>query len=80
MGCYQSQLDKTGLETALFHRAADRLDRSEVRWEERFGRVAKILAEVGHNPQVIARGDRGVVATLEFLMKPPIQDSDEEQR
>jgi hypothetical protein len=34
---------------------------------ELVGRFAKILGEIGHDPQVIARGDRRIVATLEFL-------------
>ncbi|HTT19227.1 MAG TPA: hypothetical protein VMG82_09790 [Candidatus Sulfotelmatobacter sp.] len=31
------------------------------------GRLAKKLGELGHDPQVVARGDRRIVAALEFL-------------
>jgi hypothetical protein len=34
---------------------------------EPIGRFAKILGELGYDPQVIARRDRRVVAPLEFL-------------
>src|SRR5271169_5436095 len=34
---------------------------------ELVGRLAEILSELGHHPQVIAGGDGGIVATLEFL-------------
>ncbi len=34
---------------------------------ELVGTLAKILGEVGHDPQVIARADLRVVATMEFL-------------
>jgi hypothetical protein len=34
---------------------------------EPIGRFAKMLGELGDDPQVIARRDRGVVAALEFL-------------
>jgi hypothetical protein len=34
---------------------------------ELVGRLAEILGELGHHPQVIACGDGRIVATLEFL-------------
>ena len=40
---------------------------SKVVGTELVGRLAEILGEVGHDPQVLACGNLGVIATLEFL-------------
>jgi hypothetical protein len=34
---------------------------------ELVGRLAEMLGKLGHHPQIIARGDGRIVATLEFF-------------